>query len=89
MSTNEQSDLWGAPLGAFKAKRKDPKPRGHVSPPGTGPAGETCGSCRHAVRFDYSKSFYKCALAKARWTCGRGTDVRARDAACSRWEKNL
>lgn len=68
------------------AKRKPTPKRGHANPPGTGPAGETCGSCEHLVRRRYAGTFMKCALTRAKWTKGPGSDVRARDAACNLWE---
>lgn len=72
---------------AERKKRRDPTPSGHAMKPGTGPAGETCGSCRHLVRVRFAKTYLKCELARALWTGGRKTDVRARDAACIKWEK--
>jgi hypothetical protein len=72
--------------GVGPKKRTSPVPRGHAAPIGTGPAGETCGSCRHMARRDLSKTYLKCALMRAVWTGGGATDVRAGDAACRRWE---
>lgn len=66
------------------------KPRGYVAPPGTGPVGETCGSCKHVVRCvngNRNKSWLKCLLNEGRWTNGRGSDVLAGSPACSEWEK--
>ena len=68
-------------------KRKDPVPRGHYRPKGTGPTGETCKSCRHLVRKTMAKTYLKCGLARAIWNGGRASDVRASDAACEGWEK--
>lgn len=61
--------------------------RGHIAPPGTGPEGETCGSCDHLYRNVLSKTYLKCGLNRAKWTGGGKTDVRARDYACALWEK--
>lgn len=61
------------------------KMRGHADRPGTGPAGETCGSCASLHRNHMAKVYLKCLLTRAKWTGGGGTDVRARDAACSKW----
>lgn len=58
----------------------------HAAPPGTGPAGETCGSCANLCRKRMSKVYLKCWLTEKLWTGGGGTDVRARDPACSKWE---
>lgn len=59
----------------------------HAAPPGTGPAGETCGSCAHYVRRRMGGIYRKCGLCRSQWTNGPGTDIRAKDAACSKWEK--
>jgi hypothetical protein len=61
--------------------------RGYAHFPGGGPAGETCGSCRHHVVRQYSKAYHKCELARACWTGGRASDILVRAAACSKWEK--
>jgi len=63
------------------------KTRGHAAPPGTGPKGETCGACQHRVSVSTraGKRFSKCALSRARWTCGAGSDIRRADPACRHW----
>lgn len=50
--------------------------------------GRTCGTCRHATRISYGKSFYKCELARDKWTHGPGTDIRLKDPACSFYVEN-
>ncbi len=65
--------------------RRGPRKTGHAMPPGTGLAGETCGSCVHLARKRMSKTYLKCELQRARWTGGGASDVRAGDAACSKW----
>lgn len=79
----------GAPPGDQR-KRKTPAPKGHAATPGLGPKGETCGSCGHLARNRRSaaRTYLKCFLARESWTGGGATDVRARDPACSLWEKN-
>ena len=59
-------------------------PRGYVMPPGSGPAGETCGSCKHMA--GRGGRYRKCRLAESKWTHGPATDVLARSPACSKWE---
>jgi len=59
--------------------------RGYAAPPGTGPAGETCQSCKHYVVSPTSYRFRKCFLSHELWTGGRGTDIKARAPACSKW----
>jgi hypothetical protein len=66
-------------------KRREPTPSGHVAAPGSGPAGETCRSCDHLARVEHSRDYLKCGLNRHNWTGGRKTDVRAGDAACSKW----
>ena len=66
------------------AVRTRSKKRGHAMPPGTGPEGETCGSCAHIVR---SRRWMKCELRRATWTHSYGTDIRAKDPACAKWER--
>lgn len=63
------------------------QPRGGADRPGTGPKGETCGSCEHMVRTGGGHDRYpKCLLTRAAWTHGPRTDVRVRWPACSKWE---
>ncbi len=84
-------DLFGQEMEnhpALLPKRKTTLPRGHAAPPGSGPTGETCGSCKNLTRRRFAKEYLKCALMRAHWTGGAGTDVRAKDPACSRWEKD-
>lgn len=63
------------------------KKTGHAAPPGTGPTGETCGSCRHLFRNRLAKTYLKCNLRRSTWTGGAATDVRARDPSCKCWER--
>lgn len=80
------TDLWNQPIGVAKEKRTSTKPKGHAGIPGTGPKGETCKSCRHLARLEFAKTYLKCGLMRNRWTGGPGTDVRAKDPACWKWE---
>jgi hypothetical protein len=59
------------------------QPRGYFYHPGTGPEGETCGSCKH---ISPGRRWHKCGLNRARWTHGRGSDILARSPACKYWE---
>ena len=62
------------------------KRRGHIGWPGRGPTGETCGSCCHYVtRHSGARTHPKCALMKASWTNGAGSDIRRKDPACEMW----
>ena len=80
-----QTDLLGHPLPAPQMHTRKPTVRkGYRGRPGTGPAGETCGTCRHLRRFG---RYSKCALMAHGWTHGLGTDILQKSPACSFWEK--
>jgi ribosomal protein L37AE/L43A len=74
-------------IAAAGRKRREPTPAGYCASPGTGPKGETCGSCKHHVVKRLAKNYHKCNLARAAWTGGRKTDIRVRAPACLRWER--
>lgn len=61
------------------------QPKGYAARPGTGPVGETCGSCRHRTRVEHARSYPKCDLARHKWTGGRGSDILVKSPACERW----
>lgn len=60
------------------------KPAGYVAQPGTGPVGETCGSCKH---ISGGRNWNKCKLNRGKWTHGRKTDVLSRSPSCAKWEQ--
>lgn len=68
-----------------RRQRKSAVARGYAAQPGTGPAGESCKTCVHLARQRFAKTYLKCALMRAVWTGGSGTDVKARSPACRRW----
>lgn len=72
--------LSAAPVRGYGRRRRGM----YAAPPGTGPAGETCGTCRHAKR---GRRWAKCALTRGRWTMSYGTDIKLRMDACSKWER--
>lgn len=58
-----------------------------AAPVGSGPAGETCKTCRHFTRLEYrSGTFLKCGLMEKHWTHGPATDIRAGWPACREWQ---
>lgn len=61
-------------------------PKGYAALPGTGPAGETCGSCEHLVRRRMASTYLKCGLMQAHWTRSSATDIRAGSSACGQWQ---
>lgn len=74
------TDLLGDPV---REPIKGTVPAGYAGRPGTGPTGETCGSCAFAVRCG---RYAKCRANERRWTNGIKTDIRLRMAACEKWE---
>jgi hypothetical protein len=68
---------------------KGAKKTGYAALPGTGPAGETCKSCRHFSRHKQANTWFKCELMRALWTRGHGTDIKAGSPACRRWKKPI
>ena len=57
--------------------------KGYASRPGSGPAGETCRSCKHKTAHQYNRTYWKCGLVKP--TAGPGTDIRLKSPACAYW----
>lgn len=64
------------------------KKTGHAWQIGSGPTGETCKSCRHYTIKQMGGSYRKCGLMRQHWTSGPGTDIKASDPACKKWEKS-
>jgi hypothetical protein len=87
----EAVNLFGEPivLEVSEARRRPTVKRGYAAPPGGGPSGETCKTCKHCHRFGNggSKHWIKCDLRRSSWTGGEGTDILARSPACAKWEK--
>lgn len=67
------------------ARKKGPLDS-HPAPIGSGQEGETCKTCKNLERIQMAKIYRKCGLMRSHWTGGPGTDVRASDAACLKWE---
>ena len=78
-----RDELMLLPPSAIKPPRS--KKHGHAALPGSGPTGQTCGSCAHLHRKTMASTYLKCRLMQAYWTGGGATDVRAKDATCRRW----
>jgi hypothetical protein len=60
------------------------QPRGYAAPPGTGPAGETCGSCAARQRVP---PLPQVSAQRRLWGHTRRSDILARSPACAKWEK--
>lgn len=87
-----QKTLFGGaePAKAVPGSFRSTPANGYAAAPGSGPSGESCGSCRHcsvrSARGSKARNFYKCDLMAQHWTYGRGSDVLLHSPACSRWE---
>lgn len=74
---------------SYPKQRKPTVKNGYAAPPGSGPADETCKTCKHKLSMESnsgSKRFIKCELRRSTWTHGEGSDIRASSPACSKWE---
>lgn len=71
------SDLFG------EAPRQVPHSIGYAGMPGAGPAGETCGSCKHIQRGKWRK----CGHPRAYRSSSEASDIQARTPACQFWER--
>lgn len=62
---------------------------GYAAPPGTGPAGETCKTCRHKRTASNTgrKSWIKCYHPLAYRSSCTATDIKAGSPACKHWER--
>lgn len=63
---------------------------GYASLSGTGPAGETCATCKHIQRkrsYSGRKRWNKCGHPLAYRSNCSATDIKARSPACKHWER--
>jgi hypothetical protein len=65
---------------------KHPLDRAHPYPPGSGPPGQSCGTCAKLRARTFNRTYFKCNVLKKFWSAGRATDVRKKDPACICWE---
>ena len=82
-----EAEMDGPMKGPRKHGKRGPRQNGYAWRPGTGPTGETCGSCCQLYRKRLSKTYPKCLLMRAHWTGGKGSDVKIKSPACRNWEK--
>lgn len=79
----------GAELARPQRGKAPPRPaeaQGYAHLPGTGPEGETCGTCAHCTIVRFGRAIYKCGLMHARWSGTRRTDILVTSPACARFE---
>lgn len=83
-SQSELFDEWAAKQPKLPALPRNPCTAAKV---GSGPQGETCGSCAFKLRVKYhDKSYLKCGLMEKHWTHGGASDIRAKWPACREWK---
>lgn len=85
-------DLFGNPVSSAELNKDPAKTNGTRRQARAsdlpGPAGEKCRSCRYAYGFAHGKkTYFKCGIARHAATRGPGTDIRLKDPACARWER--
>lgn len=80
-------DMFGNPFPVTKPRVRCRLDRAHAALVGSGPRKETCRTCAHLARKHMARTYLKCGLMRSTWTGGPGTDVRAKDPACSKWKK--
>jgi hypothetical protein len=76
-------------LALKERKIAHPVDRAHPYPPGSGPPGQTCGTCAKLCTRRFSKTYFKCRVLMKFWTAGPGTDIRKKDPACLCWEPRI
>lgn len=87
-----QHGLFGGiePPHRYETGVRSPKAAGYAAPPGTGPEGQTCGTCAHchvrSARRTPRRRFYKCGLRIATWNTDRSSDVLVSSPACRLFE---
>lgn len=66
------------------------KRHGWADTPGSGPVGETCGSCIYSGEYRFRHTYFKCTARPGdHWKGGRETDIRPMDPACSKWSGRI
>lgn len=82
-----QSTLFGGVELARAMKTSTVPAQGYAAAPGTGPSGQTCGTCEHCwLQEGQQRSWYKCRLMRHCWSNSRTTDILVSSPACSRFE---
>lgn len=90
------NDLFGQPvLGNLPSRRwrrplwkQAGRPQGYAAAPGSGPTGETCGTCAHCRRVGYGHhNYFKCNLVHP-WTGSYGTDILKKSPACEHFQSH-
>ena len=80
-------DLFGSDTQESPPSSARKRATGYPCPPGTGPEGETCGTCKNLYRHRMANVYFKCLRMRGNWTGGPGTDIKFRSPACKLWEE--
>ena len=88
------TDLFGAPIVDLPQQARKYTSRsawrgGYAAQPGSGPKGETCGTCHFRARVKLSKTYQKCLVVKHAWTGGPGSDIKCKMPACRHWQPQM
>jgi hypothetical protein len=59
--------------------------KGYAGSPGRGPEGKRCKDCKHMVRQEFAKTYFKCGLTN--YTSGKATDIKATSPSCQYFEE--
>ena len=79
----DQTEIFdGMPDPSVKAKHRV---TGYAAAPGTGPEGETCGTCGNRIYVQYANRYYKCK--EGYQSSGPATDIRLKSPACHFWKE--
>ena len=54
---------------------------------GTGPEGETCGTCAYSIK--HLDTYWKCGEARNAWTNSVNSDIRLKWPACRGWNPRV
>ena len=80
------NDLFGEAIRPHEiAKARAKVSKGYRYFPGSGPAGETCRTCKHILHTGNDGRYKKCALVN--FTRGPATDIKVKSPACKFWKK--
>jgi len=79
---HREADMHPSPTDLFGGTSRRFAGAGYAASPGTGPAGQTCGTCAHCRR--QIDGWHKCALVLE--TASKKTDISRRAPACLAWQ---
>lgn len=87
MTLPRQHSIFGGTERARIERSSTVHANGYAAKPGTGPAGESCGTCANCRMRHLSaqRRVYKCALAMSGWNSSRSSDVLIHSPACEKW----